>query len=287
MAYITHEGVNYVPNPATPSDMVKEKIVIKRKKPLDVLMDEIKAAQSKLSASSRRSLEVYLPADAENNAPSKPDPRTDDGAAPPPPSDVKLQSTDGVLILTFKGSTAADVVGYRVYRSTDQQNYEKHGESIMADSDKRMKLYASASQSNTYYVTAVDVVGKESAPSQLVQYGNVPISPEPPVSPDPGNGTGNGNGTDIVAAAPSAPTNLQAAKTELSVRLTWAANSVSDQVTQYHVYYSSNNDGKYSKIGSTSETSFEYVAPLITGSFYVTSENASGESGPSSKQKVS
>lgn len=285
MAYVTYEGVNYVPNPATPSDMVKEKIVIKRKKPLDVLMDEIKEAQSKLPASSRRALEIYLPADAADNAPSKPDPRTDDGAAPPPPSSVKLQSTDGVLILTFNSSTAADVVGYRVYRSTDQQKYEKQGESIISDTEKRMKLYASASQSYTYYVTAVDVVGKESAPSQLVQYGNIPIVPEPPVSDN--NGAGNGTGTDTSVPASAAPTGLQAVKSDLSVRLTWAANSVSDQVTQYHVYYSSNNDGKYSKIGSTSETSFEYVAPLISGSFYVTSENATGESAPSSKQTVS
>jgi penicillin-binding protein 1B len=61
---------------------------------------------------------------------------------------------------------------------------------------------------------------------------------------------------------------------------------VSDQVTQYHVYFSSNNDGKYAKIASTSETNYEYVAPLVTGAFYVTSENAKGESAPSDKQTV-
>lgn len=281
MAYITYEGVNYVPNPATPSDMVKEQIVIKRKKPLDVLMDEIRAAQSKLPAKSRRPISVYLPADAENNAPSKPDPRNDDGAAPPPPASIKLQSTDGVLILTFSESSAKDVVGYRVYRSINQGAYEKQGGSIIAGDEKRMKFNTSSSQSYTYYVTAVDVVGKESAPSQLVQYGNTPVIPDPPEGGD------NPGGEQPGTAAPAAPTGLKAAKTDLSVRLTWASNSVSDQVVQYHVYYSSNNDGQYSKIASTSETSFEYVAPLVTGSFYVTSENASGESAPSSKQTIS
>ncbi|WP_339208809.1 transglycosylase domain-containing protein [Paenibacillus sp. FSL K6-3182] len=286
MAYISFNGVNYVPNPATPSDMIKEQIVIKRKKPLDVLMDEIKAAQQKLPASSRRPLDIYLPADAENNAPSKPDPRVDDGAAPPPPASVKLQSSDGVLILTFNDSTAADVVGYRVYRSVNQGPYEKQGESIVVGADKRMKVYASNAQNYTYYVTAVDVVGKESAPSQIVQYGSTPSTPPPTTGGDnsSGNGSGNGSGT---TTAPSTPTGLQAAKTDLSVRLTWAANSVSDQVTQYNIYYSANNDGQYSKIGSTLETSFEYVAPLITGSFYITSENAKGESSPSSKQTIS
>ncbi|WP_053375602.1 transglycosylase domain-containing protein [Paenibacillus sp. FJAT-27812] len=282
MAYITYEGVNYVPNPATPSDMVKEQIVIKRKKPLDVLMDEIKNAQSKLPAKSRRPIEVYLPADAKDNAPSKRDPRVDDGAAPPPPASVKLQSSDGVLILTFSDSAAKDVVGYRVYRSLNQGAYEKQGESIIAGAEKRMKLNASSSHSYTYYVTAVDVVGKESAPSQLVQYGNAPIIPTPPAG-----GENPGGEQPPAAAVPAAPTDLKAAKTDLSVRLTWASNSVSDQVTKYHVYYSPNNDGKYSRIASTTETSFEYVAPLITGSFFVTSENANGESGPSSKQTVS
>lgn len=275
MAYITYNGVNYVPNPATPRDMVKEQIVIKRKKPLDVLMDEIRAAQSKLPASSRRPMGVYLPADAEDNAPSKPDPRVDDGAAPPPPASIKLQSSDGVLVLTFSDSSAKDVVGYRVYKSVNQGAYEKQGESIIAGDEKRMKLYTSNAQSYTYYVTAVDVAGKESAPSQLVQFGNSPINPGQP-------GAGNEPG----ATAPAAPIGFHAVKSELSVLLTWTANNVSDQVKQYHVYYSANNDGKYTKIDSTSETSYEYVAPLVTGTFFVTAQNAKGESAPSMRKTV-
>ncbi|CAM3953167.1 transglycosylase domain-containing protein [Paenibacillus alkaliterrae] len=275
MAIITYDGVNYVPNPATPLDMVKEKIVIKRKKPIDVLMDEIRAAQEKLPAGSRRAMSVFLPADAENDAPSKPDPRVDDGAVPSPPGSVKLSSSGGdSLILTFGDSASKDVVGYRVYRSINQGAYEKTGESILAGEDKKMAINASSSQSYTYYVTAVDIVGKESAPSQLVQYGNTPIIPELP-------GLGTGSEGNEQGAAPAAPTGLQAEKTALSVRLSWSPNAVSEQVTQYHVYYSANNDGQYARIASTSETSFEYVSPLVTGAFYVTSENEKGESGPS------
>jgi penicillin-binding protein len=277
MAYITYNGVNYVPNPATPTDMIKEKIVVKRKKPLDALMDEIKAAQAKLPAKSQRPLEVYLPADAENDAPSKPDPRVDDGAAPPPPSNVQLTSANGgVQIITFNDSAAKDVVGYRVYRSVNQGPYEKFGESLTAGSDNKMKFYASNSQSVSYYVTSVDVVGKESAPSQLLQYGNfslVPTLPNLSVGP---NGNENGN------AVPASPIGLQAAKSELSINLSWAPNAVSEQVTHYNIYYSAKKNGKYSMIGSTSDTSFEYFDPFASGSFYVTSENGNGQSAPSS-----
>ncbi|WP_028611153.1 transglycosylase domain-containing protein [Paenibacillus harenae] len=280
MAFISYDGVNYVPNPATPLDFIKEQTVIKRKKPLDVLFDEIKAAQAKLPAKSRRPIDVYMPADADTSAPSKPDPRVDDGAAPPPPAIVKLNAADGgVLVLTFNDSTAKDVVGYRVYKSVNQGSFEKVGASIVVGEEKKAKFYASSQNSNTFYVTAVDVAGKESAPSQPVQYGNVPIIPGLPDGS--GGPVGNENG-----GVPSAPAGLQSEKTELSVRLSWSANNATEQVTQYHIYYSSNNDGKYSKIGSTSETSFEYVAPFIKGSFYVTSENGSGESSPSSQISI-
>lgn len=276
MAYVTYEGVNYVPNPATPLDMLKEQIVVKRKKPLDALMDEIKAAQAKLPAKSRRPMSVYLPKDAANDAPSKPDPRVDDGAAPAPPSNVRLQNANGVLILTFTDSAAKDVVGYRVYKSVDAGAYTKEGESIPAGSEYKAKLYASNAHSYSYYVTAVDVVGKESQPSLMVQYGNMPITPELPGEGggDPGTDQPSGN-------VPAAPEGLQANKNEVSVKLSWTPNSVSDQVTQYHIYYSPDNNGQYSIIGSTSESQFEYIGVFVAGAFYVTSENANGQSASS------
>ncbi|MGO4540599.1 transglycosylase domain-containing protein [Paenibacillus sp. 2TAB19] len=281
MAFITYEGVNYVPNPATPLDMLKEQIVVKRKKPLDALMDEINAAQAKLPAKSRRPMSVYLPKDAANDAPSKPDPRVDDGAAPPPPSNVRLNQADGVLILTFTDSAAKDVVGYRVYKAIDGNAPTKEGESIPAGNEYKAKLYASNAHSYSFYVTSVDVVGNESQPSLMVHYGDAPAIPELPTGPgeggeEPGGGTEQPSGN-----APAAPEGLQANKNEVSVTLSWTPNSVSDQVTQYHIYHSPGNNGQYSLIGSTSESQFEYIDVLVTGAFYVTSENASGQSAPS------
>ncbi|MFD0587950.1 transglycosylase domain-containing protein [Paenibacillus sp. GCM10027627] len=296
MKYITYEGINYVPNELTPADMLKEKIVVKRKKPLDVLMDEIKAAQSRLPGKNRRPLEMYLPADAANDAPSKVDPRADDGALPAQPSNVKLQasSANGNLTITFTDSKSPDIVGYRLYRSVNQGPYAKVGDSILLGDEYKFSIKASNLEASNFYVAAVDVVGKESTPGPIVSYGTTPIVPEVPEIPGlpggetggNGNGSeGNGNNGSETQTAPSAPTGVHAAGSELSVVISWSANPISDQVVQYHVYYSAGNDGNYVKIASTSQTSFEHLIPLgsESGSYQVTAENSAGISLPSAK----
>jgi Membrane carboxypeptidase (penicillin-binding protein) len=282
MKYITYEGINYVPNELTPEDMLREKVVVKRLKPLDALMDEIREAQSKLPAKSRRPMEIYVPADAANDAPSKVDPRKDDGAAPEPPSIIKLQdSGNGNLTLVFNDSKSPDVVGYRVYRSVNDGKYEKFGQSFLLGDEYKLSIKASGTEKTTYYVTAVDVVGKESAPSEIKSYGSAPTVPDIPVIPglpDDIGGGGNpgdgGNGT----AVPAAPAGISAEQSDLSTLISWQPNAIADQVTQYHIYYSANNDGNYVKLASTSQTSYEHLAPLATGSYYVTAENGNGVS---------
>lgn len=297
MKYITYEGINYVPNELTPDDMLKEKVVIKRKKPLDVLMDEIKEAQSKLPAKNRRPLEVYVPMDAQNDAPSKTDPRTDDGAAPQTPADAKLSASgSGDITITFATSKSPDVVGYRLYRSTNQADYAKFGTSILLGDETKFSFKASDKEAATYYVVAVDVVGKESAPSAIMSYGTMlPEQPEIPGVPgipgfpggsdNGGNNNGNNSGSET-GTPPSAPTGLKAESSDLSILLSWAANPVSDQVTLYNIYYSAGNDGNYIKLGTTSQTSFEHLSPLSSGSYQITAENSSGVSSPSAKVTI-
>ncbi|MCA0753906.1 transglycosylase domain-containing protein [Paenibacillus sp. N4] len=273
MAIISYNGVNYVPNPATPADMVSEKVVIKRKKPLDALMEEIAAAQAKLPVSSRRPMSVYLPADAGNNAPSKSDPRVDDGAVPAPPASVKLSPSGGdTVTITFTKSSSNDVVGYRLYRSVNQGAYEKLGSSIWAGQSYSIPTRVAAGQTYTYYLTAVDVAGKESAPSQLLPYGGGIISGLPQL--------GGLAGTEA-AAAPAPPTGLKAEKTDISIQFSWTPNAATDQVARYHVYYSAANDGQYIHIASPSGPGFEFVNPKAGGAFFFTAENGKGESGPS------
>ncbi|MGI2292912.1 transglycosylase domain-containing protein [Paenibacillus sp. GXUN7292] len=308
MSYISYEGINYVPQDATPQDMLKEKIVIKRKKPLDALMDEIEAAQGKLPAKNRRNMSVYLPADAGQDAPSKVDPRVDDGAAPDAPSNVQMKESGGQLTITFTGSKAKDVVGYRIYRSLLPGNYEKAGSSILLDEEYKATFAAPAGSSAAFYVVAVDVSGKESAPSSIMEYGHkLPEIPDP-TDPNDGdnsgidgngsnnsgngngngnnNGNGNGDGNSSELPLPASPSGLSYEKSDMSILLNWSASPISEQTYQYNIYYSPESNGNFSKIASTGQTNFEHISPLLTGTYYITAENSSGESAPSNKVKI-
>ncbi|MFD2116167.1 transglycosylase domain-containing protein [Paenibacillus yanchengensis] len=324
MPYITYKNINYVPQELTPKDMLKQKVVIKRKKPLDELMEEITAAQAKLPAKSRRSLSVYLPRDASNNAPSKVDPRKDDGLPPSAPASAQLKEQGNQLILTFSASNSSDVVGYRLYYAAGDKPYEKFGQSILIDDQYSTSFAKPSSEYATYYVVAVDVAGRESPPSKILEYGLVPkvpeeVDPEKPVEPtlpidptdplQPGGGTegegsnqpgGNGgnnagesegsnnnnNGQTPEIAVPSAPSGLVYEASDLNVTLTWSANAIAEQVFQYHIFYSSENNGVYTKIASTSDTTFEHIVAMTSGTYYVTAENSRGQSTSSSKVKV-
>ncbi|MFC4778392.1 transglycosylase domain-containing protein [Paenibacillus sp. GCM10023252] len=300
MAYVTVNGINYVPNPATPGDMVREQVVIKREMPLDALMDKIQSAQAKLPSKSRRSMSFYLPDDADKDAPSKPDPRQDDGRAPNPPGGARLQSIGaGVVKLTFAKSGDGDVVGYRIYQSVNGGGYQKVGDSILVGDDYARNIQVNGS-GYSFYVTAVDVVGKESAPSGLVQFGGPsPIVPSPdgtiaptpssppssgwPTPPPEGNEGGSGDGQ---LTAPSTPSGLQVSKVTGGAQLSWQANPIAEQVTGYVIHFSKDGDGRYRKVGTTPETSFFYEANFPAGSYRISAVNASGESQESAKVDI-
>lgn len=169
---------------------------------------------------------------------------------------MKLQSIgSGVVMLTFTGGTEKDIVGYRIYQSINQAPAQKLGASILVGDELKVKINVSGSQGYAFYVTAVDVAGKESAASQVVQFGNGSSTPTPGNPGMPGDGS---DGTDGSAgtehpdlAPPSAPSGLVATPTDLSVLLTWNSNSDAEYVTAYHVFYSANNDGKYVEVGAT------------------------------------
>ncbi len=175
-AFIRYNGVNYIPQPGTPKDFVEEKTVVVRKKPLDELMEEIQAAQAKMPPNSRKPLSYYLPRDANNDAPSKVDPRKDDGKAPSAPSGVTASIAGGSVNISFKSSPESDVVGYRLYRSNDNQNaYQNTGSVLLSGEGTTFVSSIAGASKYTYYVTAVDVSGKESAPSTIVSSnGHIP-----------------------------------------------------------------------------------------------------------------
>ena len=189
--YITYKGVNYLPLEGTPEDFLKEKIVVKREKPIQDLVKELLAAFPAMK--DHESLEYYMPEDAKTDFPTEVDPRVDDGSSPTPPGDVNVSYSTGKAVITFSPSGSSDVVGYRLYRSLNGGAFQKQAV-LSAGEDTVFKPGTPASANATFYVAAVDVAGHETA-SGSVGGGTTP-TPEttpPPeelpgaeATPDPG-----------------------------------------------------------------------------------------------------
>ena len=301
MSYIPYNKINYIPNEATPLDMVRQQVVVKREKPIDQLMAEIQKAQEALPADKRRPLSFYMPEDAKNDAPSTVDPRVDDGAAPSAPINVRLNSVSSTAAnISFNPNTEADVVGYRLYRAdSPTAAFKQIGTTILVGEQTVFKTDTAGGSGYSYYITAVDVAGHESAPSRIVgaNPGQQPTGTgtgdeieiiDPNLGLGDGTdvtgatGTDNGSGTeDGLLALPSAPTGLKVEASDLGVKLAWNANPVSDQVTEYMVYFSADSNGKYVKLGSTADTHFEYITIMTKGTYQVRAVNEQGESAES------
>ncbi|WP_274650479.1 penicillin-binding protein 1A [Paenibacillus humicola] len=296
MKTIRYNGVNYIPQPSTPADMTSDQIVVKRQQPLDALMDQIADAQSKLPAKSRRPMSMFLPADAKLSAPSKTDPRVDDGNVPSPPSNIRLEALQGSFRVTFSPSPEKDVVGYRLYRSVNHGPYANAMAPVLTGDDSKFVNYVTAPGSYSYYVTAVDVGGHESVPSAVVSTDGSYIAQQvtPPggtaVTPQDQDGgaanSGQGGTGTVSSGVPSSPSGVKLEKSDIGVKLTWNGNPGSQGVTAYNVYFSESGN-KYRLLGSTAEARFEYISPLSKGSFYVTAVNQAGESPASAAVSIS
>jgi penicillin-binding protein len=275
--YISYNGVNYLPQSETPEDLLRESIMVVREMPLDTLMVDLQAKLGQTSAQSRKPLSYYLPADAAQSAPSRIDPRVDDGAIPNPPPHVAAETINSSARITFTPSTQADVAGYRLYRSVNGGVFEKIEASVPTGEAPKFVNYISSSQSYRYYVTAVDVVGNESMQSEIVSMdGNDQIEVVPSI-PDDGGDLGVPVQPDNNGNKPSSPSGLTAQGSEIGVMLTWNANASQENVTQYQVWYSTSENGKYKLLGTTDSTSFEYIAPLSAGWYRLIAINTAGK----------
>lgn len=288
--YITYNGVNYLPQPGTPEDLLREAVMVKREKPLDELMEEIQAALGKVAADKRKALSYYLPKDAKDSAPSKIDPRSDDGSKPSAPGNVSAELLNGLARITFSPSPQADVAGYRLYRSVNGGAFQKVEASVFAGDETKFVNYISSSNAYNYYVTAVDVAGNESDRSAVVTVGGDGGDGGDPIDPSlPGDNSGGGDnggnngGTDIpppAATAPSAPTGLSGQGSPTGVSLTWNANPTGEAVDKYEVWYSTDNS-KFRLLGTTGTPNFDYPNLQPSGWYRVTAINAAGTSTPS------
>ncbi|CAM3651147.1 transglycosylase domain-containing protein [Marinicrinis lubricantis] len=287
MEIITYNGVPYIPKESTPKDMIQKKVLITRPNDIFALYDELEDILKNLPNQYKpkkngRNMTIadYYPDDFDMTAPVMEDPREDDGAKPAAPANVRLETTDSSYVITFTPSTSADVVGYRIYRSINGgPPVHLSGKNVLVGEAEKFTDYQS-SKVLSYYITAVDVAGNESDPSSIV-FNRQPS--DSGMLPDP-NGSSEGTeaqqNDDQTAGLPSAPGGLivQAKNVGLSVELSWSGNASEEGVHTYHVYYSDTQDGEYRKIGTTNQTSFEYVSVPLEGWYTVTAENNKGES---------
>ncbi|MGF9698906.1 transglycosylase domain-containing protein [Paenibacillus sp. MABNR03] len=283
--YITYNGVNYIPRDETPADMLKEKTVIKRKKPISDLIKELQSAFSRMSR--HESLAYYLPEDADSDMPTQIDPRSDNGKAPDAPGNVRISVANGKAVITFNATPENDVVGYRLYRSVNGGGFQNQGQVVLTGESRSFTAYAQGGNFS-FYVTAVDVAGKESAPSASVSSGGMadPLPDEETKEPItvPGTVVDPEDNQDDSAATtvPGTPGQVSVAALSQGLRIQWASNPETEGVQSYAVYYSETGSAPYTKIGTTSGTSMDYGVPAsTTGWFKVSAINSVGESEPS------
>lgn len=301
--YITYNGVNYIPQDSTPDDMVNQRTVVKREMPISELIKDLQHALANMSGP-KYALWRYLPEDAGADAPTRIDPRQDDGGSPNPPTNVRLSTSGSDARITFNSGGSGDVVGYRLYRSSGDGSYQYQKSAQLGSS--QFNSFVSANGNFSFYVTAVDVGGHESSPSNTADYSAAPGPVEEPdegtllpdgtteqpatdgtTPPAEGESTEPATTTEEAApakakVAPSAPSSLSAKGAGKSaVVISWGAPS--QAATNYKVYFSKTSGGPYNLAGSTPDTKFQYNSSRkIDGWFYVVAVNESGSSPPSS-----
>jgi penicillin-binding protein len=303
MKYTTFNGVNYIPQPGTPDDFLSEQVVIRREKSVSKILSEIKEAMEKLPEKSRRSLDQFVPLDASDDAPSETDPRTDDGIIPPQPGSIVVTRNGDVNRISFMPVSPPDIVGYRLYRTTDGQTFVRAGTPQVLMVNPAEPIFTDTAPGGSaygYYVSAVDVAGRESVaskpvfadgqnhsqanqngPGGLLPEGSPGGSSSPSKGPTPGGSSTAGKPTPTPAAPkhePAEPEGLKAKSKGVSLQLTWTANPKADAVTEYNVYYSDTESGAYKIIGTSKGTEFIYFAATDDGYYKISAVNELGES---------
>jgi len=231
----------------------------------------------------------YYPPDAALTAPSMPLPEVEDDGPPAPPTGLTVQKVNGQYMIRFSASPSQDVLGYRYYVSVNGEPFRRiNGKVVFPDKDPAFYQPDSPGSSFAWYLTAVDVHGHESAPSEIVysdpQDGLIPLpgmpgagDPGEPANPNDRNTSEPGHAETL---APSAPQNVQTLAVGIGegVIISWDANPVEESVLRYEVYYSSERDGNYGLIGTTNASYYQNGTPPLEGWYRVAAVNAHGSS---------
>jgi len=269
------DGKAYLPQSTTPQDMVNEMLVVRRAEPISDLMKRIEESLEKVDAGNRRSLESYRPSDGYGDTPTEVDPRVENGADPAPPPRIRLTKDGDSVRVTFAASYNQDVAGYRVYRSVNGGPFIHMPEKTrLTGQDLAFTDEVTGNNVHAYYIIAVDIAGRTSSPSEIVYSGELSFE-------NPGDDLMLGESQTGESAAVSSPRQVVAKQRDLGVYLEWEPNPSEEGVTDYTVYYSSDESGPYRRIGTTSRTQFEYISITPAGWYRVTASSNGQESSPS------
>ncbi|MDF2658207.1 MAG: carboxypeptidase [Paenibacillus sp.] len=297
--YVTFDGKVYLPQPGTPADMVQEKTVVKRERPIGDIIKEIQAILPQLPAKNRPDISHYYPLDYDNDAAVEVDPRADDGQIPNAPGGVTLKHSADKNEITFQEAGSADIVGYRLYKADalGGKFARAAGKVVLSGQDRIFADTVSGQQVVGYYVTAVDVAGKESKPSKVVFSDGRSTEISSPLDPfgvpngQPGdingsdgkgnNGSNGNNKPDDKPAKkepPSAPKNVTVQQSGAGIQIEWSANPKTEAVKRYDIYFSDKENGSFKKIQSSETPKLNYFALVYEGWYRVVAINEHGES---------
>jgi penicillin-binding protein len=292
-AAIQYKKRNYIPLDTTPQDFLQEKIFIQRPKPLSELMEEIEDVLKKLAPQHRpkkrggyMEIQDFYPSDVSESAPTEVDPRTEDGSIPAPPNDVALENVESAFRITFKESSSEDVIGYRLYRSMNGQSYKRVSGVVLSGDDLKFVNYGSSLNSYSFYIAAVDVAGQESAPSKIIysdeNASNLDLFPplnQEGVDEEGSNTDQNEDDNETAPVDPTVPKNISIVGREggIGIVMNWTANLPEENIKEYAVYYSDSLEGLYRKIGSTAQTSFQYISVPIEGWYRIVAISEEGK----------
>lgn len=283
MKYVIYDGVNYLPHESTPEDMLWEQTVINRPESVGSILQQIQEVMGSIPANRQRPLSAYVPRDAGTDAPSVTDPRSDDGKAPDPPTELVMTRSGDTNTISFSPSPSGDVVGYRLYRSDGENNFQRVAGQVVRVGEENVFSGMSYSFGSGYYVTAVDVAGNESAPSRIVFNDSINpdlILPGEDRGDDDENNGGNGRGnSEDDNAGLQAPRALRVEEKGQALRFTWTSQ---DNIDQFHIYYSTSEQGPYKRIGSSDAQDFVYYSSDDLDGFYRVTAVRNGEESPAS-----
>ncbi|GAA0379951.1 transglycosylase domain-containing protein [Bacillus horti] len=257
---VTVNGESYIAHDNTPDDFITTGFFIRRD-PLNI--------PEQLESQRHR----YLPLDWDNSAPSEIDPRVENGKDPDRPVNVRASWRNNAIEVTWNPVADDDIAGYRIYRTNANKDFE-HIASVTDNLPKQFRdESANSGTVYAYQIVAVDIAGNTSETSAVALSDQ--IDQDSFFEPD--------------QKVPSAPTGVSASHGMFGVDLSWSANTDSDGVKLYTIYYSTQPNSGFQILTETITTQYSHAFLDVPEAYYyyITATNDEGQSNPSNVVKMS